>query len=220
MNGRFGNITLYAKWVEIPKTEEPKPEEPKPEEPTAEVTFSDVKQDAWYHSSVKYAVENKLMAGVSATEFAPNVTLTRAMLVTVLYRLEGEPDTNKAIPFADVDMSSYYGNAVSWAKQNGIVSGISESKFAPNVNITREQIVAIFHRYAKLKGYDVDAGEDTEIHTYDDAHHVSDFATDSMKYAVGSGLIKGKTEDTLNPKDNATRAEFAAIIERFIKANK
>jgi hypothetical protein len=104
--------------------------------------------------------------------------------------------------------------------QNGIVSGISESEFAPNINITREQIVAIFHRYAKLKGYDVSAGEDTSIHEYDDAHHVSDFANDSMKYAVGSGLIKGKTEDTLNPKDNATRAEFAAIIERFIKANK
>ena len=97
----------------------------------------------------KYATDNNLMNGVSDSEFAPNETLTRAMLVTVLYRNEGEPATNRSIPFADVDMGSYYGNAVSWAKQNGIVSGVTENNFAPDKNITREQIATIMFRYAQ-----------------------------------------------------------------------
>ena len=141
-------------------------------------------------------------------------------MVTVLYRAEGEPAVNKSIPFADIDMSAYYTNAVIWAQQNGIVNGVSETEFAPNDNITREQIAAIMHRYAQYKGYDVSVGENTNILSYDDVHHVSEYAIGAMQYACGSGMMKGKTTSTLNPLDNATRAEIAAILHRFIEANK
>ena len=160
------------------------------------------------------------MNGVSEKRFAPNGNVTRAMLVTVLYRNEGEPATNRSIPFADVDMGDYFADAVVWAKQNGIVNGVTEEKFAPDDNITREQIAAIIHRYAKTKGYDVSVGENTNILSYDDFNQISEYAIEDFQYAVGSGLIKGKTESTLNPEDFATRAEFAAILNRFVEANK
>ena len=160
------------------------------------------------------------MHGISEDEFAPNNTLTRAMLVTVLYRNAGEPAVNKSIPFSDVDMSSWYANAVIWAQQNGIVSGVTENEFAPDSNITREQIATIMYRYAQYKRYNVSVGENTNILSYDDAESISEYAIASMQYAVGSGLINGKTNLTLNPKDNATRAEIAAILQRFIEASK
>jgi len=207
------NFTLFAKWAEIEK----EPEEDKPE---TSMEFTDVKSTDWFFDSVKYVADNKLMNGVSETEFAPDNTLTRAMLVTVLYRNAGEPATNRSIPFADVDMGAYYANAVSWAKQNGIVSGVTENEFAPDANITREQIATIMFRYAQYKGYDVSVGENTNILSYDDFDNISEYAIASMQYACGSGLMKGKTASTLNPKDNATRAEIAAILHRFIEANK
>ncbi len=107
-----------------------------------------------------------------------------------------------------------------WAEKNGIANGISKTKFAPDQNITREQIAAIMHRYAQYKGYDVSVGENTNILSYDDFDSISEYAIASMQWAVGSGLIKGKSESTLNPLDNATRAEIAAILHRFIEANK
>ena len=142
------------------------------------------------------------------------------MLVTVLYRNEGEPEINNSVSFSDVDMEAYYANAVSWAKHSGIVNGVSQTEFAPNDNVTREQIAAIMHRYSKYKGYDVSVGEDTNILSCDDYDTISEYAIASMQYAVGSGLMKGKTALTLNPKDNATRAEIAAIVHRFIESNK
>ena len=160
------------------------------------------------------------MNGISTEFFAPNTKLTRAMLVTVLYRLEGEPSTNRSIPFADIDMGAYYANAVSWAQQNGIVKGISETAFSPDTYITREQLAAIMHRYAQYKTYDVSVGENTNILSYTDAEAVSEYAIASMQYACGSGLINGKSASTLAPKDGATRAEVAAIIRRFIEGNK
>ena len=182
--------------------------------------FTDLSDDAWYSDSAKYVLENGLMKGVTDTTFAPNENLTRAMLVTVLYRAEGEPATNRSIPFSDIDMGAYYANAVSWAKQNGIVNGVTENEFAPNIDITREQIATIMHRYAMYKGDDVESGENTNILSYDDSDSISDYAISSMQWATGSGLIKGKTESTLNPLDNATRAEIAAILHRFIEVNK
>ena len=208
-------FTLYAKWTEIEKEPEDTDTHNCPSE-----TFADLDTAAWYHLDTDYAIENGIFKGVTETTFAPNDKLTRAMLVTVLYRVEGEPATNRSIPFADVDMGAYYANAVSWAKQNGIVNGVSETEFAPNDNITREQIAAIMHRYAQYKGYDVSVGENTNILSYDDFDNISEYAIASMQYAVGSGLMKGKTASTLNPKDNATRAEIAAILHRFIEANK
>jgi len=159
------------------------------------------------------------MNGTSENHFSPDEKLTRAMLVTVLYRAEGEPEIANDASFTDVESGSYYEKAVAWAKANGIVNGTTETTFAPNDNITREQIAAIMHRYADYKGHDVSVGENTNILSYDDAHHVSEYAIGAMQYAVGAGLIKGKTDSTLNPSDNATRAEAAAIIERYIKAN-
>lgn len=182
--------------------------------------FTDLSDNAWYSDSAKYVLENGLMKGVTDTTFAPNENLTRAMLVTVLYRAENEPATNRSIPFSDVDMGAYYASAVSWAKQNGIVNGVTENEFAPNIDITREQIATIMHRYAMYKGDDVESGENTNILFYDDSNSISDYAISSMQWATGSGLIKGKTESTLNPLDNATRAEAATILYRFVKVNK
>lgn len=205
------NFTLYAKWTEIEK-------EPVVDEPDTTITFTDVKKNDWFYENVKYVVENKLMNGVAENEFAPNDTLTRAMLVTVLYRNAGEPAVNKSIPFADVDMGSWYANAVVWAKQNGIVNGVNETEFAPDANITREQIATIMFRYAQYKGMDAVTLEEN-LH-FTDADEISEFAVSAMNWAVGTGLINGKSATTLNPKDNATRAEIAAILQRFIEANK
>ena len=217
------SFTLYAKWTE--KVAEPdKPTEPvEPTEPTApewENPFTDVKKSDWFYTNVEYAVNNKLMNGTTATTFAPNEPLTRGMLVAILYRAEGEPAVNKSIPFSDVDTNAYYANAVIWAQQNGIVNGVTENDFAPDSNITREQIAAIMFRYAKYKGYDVSVGESTNILSYADAESISEYAIFAMQYAVGSGLMKGKTEISINPEDFATRAEIAAILQRFLEANK
>ena len=217
------NFTLYAKWTEK-QNESDKPTEPvEPTEPTTpewKNPFTDVKENDWYYDNVKYANKNGLMGGTTNTTFAPNEPLTRGMLVAILYRAEGEPAVNKSIPFSDVKADMYYANATIWAQQNGIVNGVTENAFAPDDNITREQIAAIMFRYAKYKGYDVSVGEDTNILSYTDAESISEYAIASMQYAVGSGLMKGKTETSINPQDNATRAEIAAILQRFLEANK
>ena len=205
------NFTLYAKWTEIEK-------EPVVDEPDTTITFTDVKKNDWFYANVQYVVENNLMNGVAEDKFAPNDTLTRAMLVTVLYRNAGEPSVNKSIPFADVDMDSWYANAVIWAKQNGIVNGVNDTEFAPDANITREQIATIMFRYAQYKGMDAVTLEDN-LH-FTDADEISEFAVSAMNWAVGTGLMNGKSATTLNPKDNATRAEIAAILQRFIETNK
>ena len=204
------DITLYAAWTE--KQTETSGEWKNP--------FDDVKSGDWFFEDVKYAAENGLMKGTSETMFEPNGVLTRAMLVTILYRADGEPNVGKNVRFSDVDPSAYYADAVVWAQQNGIVFGVTETEFAPEANITREQIAAIMFRYAKYKGYDISAGENTNILSYDDFGDVSEYAIESLQYAVGSGIIKGRTESTLNPKDSATRAEAAAILGRFLKTEK
>ena len=206
------SFTLYAKWTD--ETQQ-NGEWSNP--------FVDVNKSDWYYDSIKFAYENKLFSGISDTEFAPQNMMTRAMLVTVLYRAEGEPDMENEIwgyPFADVDAESWYGKAVYWARKNGVVNGVTENDFAPDSNITREQIAAIMFRFAKYKGYDVSVGENTNILSYTDAESISEYAISAMQYAVGSGLTKGKTETSINPQDNATRSEIAAILQRFIETNK
>ena len=141
-------------------------------------------------------------------------------MITVLYRADGEPEVTGKVTFKDVDENSYYTNAVIWGQQNEIIKGYSETEFGPNDNITREQIATIMHRYAQLKGIDVSVGENTNILSYEDFDDVSEYAIPSMQWAVGSGLIKGRTEKTLNPKDTATRVEIAAILHRFMEADK
>ena len=210
------NMTLYAAWTE--KSTEPV--EPNQPVTPGTMSFIDVNEGHWFYDSVKYAVENNLMNGVSEEEFAPAALLNRAMLVTILYRADGEPGVNKSIPFADVNANAYYANAVIWAQQNGIVSGVTESIFAPENDIIREQIAAILYRYAQYKGYDLSAAQTTDLSAYTDAGEIAPYAVEAMKYAVGSGLIKGKTSTTLNPQDSATRAEVATILQRFIESNK
>lgn len=142
------------------------------------------------------------------------------MFVTVLYRAEGEPEMlNKSIPFADVKSDMYYANAVNWAQQNGIVNGVTETEFAPDDSITREQIAAIMFRYAQFKGNDTTQGG-MAVREFSDYEDISDYALSAMTWAVNTRLITGKGENTLAPQDNATRAEIAAILQRFIETNK
>lgn len=189
-------------------------------EGTTEVEFDDVNFSDWYYMDVEYAVINGLMKGVGEKVFEPNENLTRAMLVTILYRAEGEPKVSGITSFTDLEKGQYYLDAVCWAQINGIINGTTDTTFAPNDNITREQIAVIMHRYAEYKEYDVSVGENTNILSYDDFEDISKWAIADMQYAAGSGLMKGKTESTISPKDNATRAETAAILHRFIEANK
>ena len=178
--------------------------------------FIDVSEKDWFYEAVKFANENKLFNGVSENEFGANVNMTRGMLVTVLYRLAGEPATNKSIPFADVDTAMYYANPISWAKQNGIVNGVDENDFAPDAEISRQQLVTILYRFAKLMGKDVSVGEDTNILSYDDVNQVAEYAIPAMQWACGAGIITGRTESTLAPTGNATRAEVATMLMRFV----
>ena len=209
------NFTLYAKWDKHDDEEYGTDTHNCPSK-----EFADLDTQAWYHPDTDYVIENGIFKGVTENTFEPNTAQTRAMMVTVLYRAEGEPSVNRSIPFADVDMGAYYANAVIWGQQNGIIKGYSETEFAPDDNITREQIAAIMFRYAQYKGIDVSVGENTNILSYDDFDSISEYAIPSMRWACGAGLIKGRTESTLNPKENATRAEIAAILHRFLEADK
>lgn len=182
---------------------------------TVKANFADVAADAWYADAVQYVYENGMMSGTSETTFSPDVTTTRGMIVTILYRLEGSPDLsneNLGYPYADVDANAYYADAVYWARQNGIVSGMSAEQFAPNNAITREQMAAILYRYAQFKGYDVSAKADLSVYT--DAAQVSTYATDAMAWANGAQLITGTSATTLTPAGNATRAQVATILMR------
>ncbi|MBE7030477.1 MAG: hypothetical protein E7409_03495 [Ruminococcaceae bacterium] len=218
-------ITLYAKWVSDQVSDNTGKE---PEDTDSAIscngglmcisrTYDDLDVSKWYHEHTDYVLENKLMLGVAPRLFAPSEPITRAELLTVLYRAEGEPATNRSIPFADVSPDAYYANAASWAKQVGIVLGYNENTFAPDELTTREQLATIMHRYAQYKGRDVSVGENTNILSYEDAADISEWAIGAMQYAVGNGLLEGKSETTLNPLDSVTRVELAAILHRFIE---
>jgi len=141
------------------------------------------------------------------------------MMITVLYRAEGEPEMKDAQWFEDVEKGQWYSDAVAWGAFNGIIVGYGDGNFCPDDYILREQIAAIMHRYAKYKGYDVSVGENTNILSYEDFDGISEYAVASMQWAVGSGVIKGRTESTLNPEAYATRVEIAAMLHRFIETN-
>lgn len=174
--------------------------------------FSDVDITQWYHEDLDYVLEKGMMNGTGDTTFAPNGTITRAMIVTILHRLEGTPDSDSS-SFTDVEAGSWYEAAVNWAASEGIVKGMSETSFAPNDPITREQFAAILYRYAEKKGYDV--SKQADLSKYQDAGSVSEYAKQAMGWANDAGLINGVTETTLQPKGNATRAQAAAILHRF-----
>ena len=176
--------------------------------------FDDVPQNVWFASGVQFAAEQGLFTGVSANEFAPYDPMTRAMLVTVLHRLDGA-DASGTNSFTDVLNGKWYSNAIAWASANGIVEGLSGNRFAPNAPIAREQLAAILFRYAKACGYDVSAR--AELTAYADAAQVSTWAGDAMRWAVASGLISGRSGAQLAPKGEATRAEVAVILMNFVQ---
>lgn len=178
------------------------------------VKFLDVADNAWYADSVYAAVDMGLFTGVSDNYFQPDGSMTRAMLVTVLWRLEGSPAAGSS-DFADVANGSWYDKAVAWANEEGIVTGISDASFAPNAAITREQMATMLYRYAKYLGLNTAAKAD--LSDYADADKISAYAVDAMAWAVRAGLINGVTADTLAPAGTATRAQVATILVRFVE---
>jgi len=180
--------------------------------------FTDVDLHAWYHSAMDYAVEKQLMNGVAPDKFDPSGTTTRAMLATILWRLEGEPAVSGRNPFRDVKADQWYTDAVLWASTNGIVKGYGDGRFGPMDTLTREQFAVMLQRYAKLKG--PDTGKTADLSAYADADSISAWALDAMRWANAEGLIRGRTETTLVPKGSTTRAETAAILMRYLENGK
>ncbi len=174
--------------------------------------FEDVSEGDWFHSDVLYVYEKGLMSGTAEGVFSPNETMTRAMLVTVLWRLEGKPEGEKS-HFADVAEGTYYNTAVAWAFKENIVSGYDSESFCPDNAVTREQLAAIIFRYAKYKNYDVSAN--TDVSRYADAGRISSYALPAFEWANAQGIITGSSETTLNPEGNASRCQVAAILRRF-----
>ncbi len=176
--------------------------------------FSDLNKDSWYHRYVDYVLRTGMMNGVNESEFAPGALTNRAMLVTVLYRLAGEPDmTGHESPFTDVSGEAWFAPAVIWAYENGLVNGVGDGLFAPGADLTREQMAAILFRFAGKEGYDTTARADLSAFT--DGARLSPYAQDAMSWAVATGLINGRSETELAPGEGANRAELAAVLYRF-----
>ena len=175
--------------------------------------FTDVDANDWFYDAVKYAYDNKLMDGTSATTFAPNTSTSRAMVVTILWRMEGSPVVNYAMSFGDVASDTWYTEAVRWAASEGIVTGYTDTAFGPDDTVTREQLAAILYRYAQHKDYDVSAKG--ELNGFLDNTKVSDWAKDAMIWAVGADLMNGKNGSLLDPTGTATRAEVAQLLMNF-----
>lgn len=176
--------------------------------------FTDVDTAKWYHLSIDYVLTHKMMNGVSSRAFAPNANLTRGMLVQILYNLEGKPKGTAAY-FSDVQADAWYAEAVGWAAANKVVTGYADSTFRPNAAVTREQAAAILYRYAQSKGIDVSVGENTNILSYVDVQQASEYAIPALQWAVGAGVLNGKNGGRLAPTGTATRAEIAAIMQRW-----
>ena len=176
--------------------------------------FKDVDTGKWYHVSIDYVLTHSMMNGVSGTSFAPNSNLTRGMLVQILFNLEGKPQSASA-SFSDVKADAWYAKAVGWAAANKVVTGYADGTFRPNAAVTREQAAAILYRYAQSKGIDVSVGEDTNILSYADALQASEYAIPALQWAVGAGVLNGKSGNLLAPTGTATRAEIAAIMQRW-----
>ena len=180
---------------------------------TAVIHFDDVPQDAWFADAVAYVQANNMMNGTSGDRFSPNNMATRSMIVTILYRMEGEP-RGDAADFEDVSSDAYYADAVSWAAEQGLVNGITEFSFAPDEPITREQLAVILYRYADYKGCNT-AEEGMSVQEYVDANEISRYAVPAMQWANSEGIITGTSSTMLSPKGSATRAQLAVILMRF-----
>ncbi len=203
-----GDVAITATFAEDPNWSEP-------EEPATDVSeiFTDIPADHWARAVIQYVYDNGLMTGTSATTFAPEVTTTRGMIVSMLARLEGVTSAEPA-GFTDVSADDWYATAVNWAASAGIVNGYEDNTFQPNAAITREQLAAMLMNYAQWKGQDTSARAD--LSHYSDADSISSWANDVLSWAVAEGLLTGVTDDTIAPQVHATRAQVAAILQRFL----
>ena len=177
--------------------------------------FTDVSEKDWFYGDVMFVYENGLMLGTSKTLFSPHGTATRGMMATILWRMEGSPVPKGKNSFTDVEAGKWYADAITWTAENSIFAGYGKDKFGPDDPITREQLAAIFYRYADYKGYDLTVKGNLD--KFKDADKITDYAETAMQWAVGSGLVKGKSGNLLDPQGTATRAEIAAMLHRFIE---
>ena len=177
--------------------------------------FTDVSEKDWFYGDVMFVYENGLMLGTSKTLFSPHGTATRGMMATILWRMEGSPVPKGKNSFTDVEAGKWYADATTWTAENSIFAGYGKDKFGPDDPITREQLAAIFYRYADYKGYDLTVKGNLD--KFKDADKITDYAKTAMQWAVGSGLVKGKSGNLLDPQGTATRAEIAAMLHRFIE---
>lgn len=180
-----------------------------------ELPFTDVPEGAWYADAAAYVYEHGLMAGASATTFAPDATTSRSMIAAILWRMAGSPVVNYAMDYTDVAQGQWYSEAIRWAASEGIVGGYGNGLFGTNDPITREQFAAMLYRFAQEQGYDVSVGENTNILSYTDAFDISEFAVPALQWACGAGIITGTGDGFLSPQGWTTRAQAAVMLERF-----
>ena len=200
------NITVYAGWRAD-------------ENPDTFVNpFTDASEKDWFYNDTMFVYKNGLMLGTSKTLFSPHGTVTRGMMATILWRMEGSLAPKGENGFTDVEAGMWYTDAITWTTENGIFAGYSKDKFGPDDPITREQLTAIFYRYADYKGYKLTVTGNLD--RFEDADKITDYAKTVMQWAVGNGLIKGKSENLLDPQGTATRAEISAMLHRFIENTK
>ena len=180
----------------------------------ASSVFTDLNYTGEFQEAIDYMVYHKIMNGVSADRFAPQSTMTRAMMVTILYRAANEPVYDGGMPFTDVPEGAYYYDAVRWAVGAGVTLGTTDTTFSPSAKLTREQIVTFLYRYAELKGMSL--GDQADLSAFTDLASVHSYAMDAMTWGVGQGIIKGVSPTTINPRGSATRAQVAVMLYRFL----
>lgn len=178
--------------------------------------FIDVEESHWFYNAVRYCYENELMRGTSQTTFSPQTATSRAMIVSVLWRLEGYPKVGRTY-FTDVPDTQYYADAIAWAASQKIVSGYSKNTFCPDQSITREELAAILYRYAAYNAWDVskESFADAALEDFTDAHTASAYAEDALRWAYAQGILNGMDDRLLTPKGEATRAQVASILMRI-----
>lgn len=207
--------TVTVNTAALPEPITPGVDNKKPaSKPEVKLPFTDVSTSDWFYDDVAFVYKNGLFSGTDSRSFSPNASMTRAMLVTVLYRLEGEPTVTGRSSFTDVRSGAYYEKAVIWAAANGIVTGTDSTSFSPGAKVTREQLAAILYRYAQYRKLDTDAS--AKLNSFTDADSVSAYASEALGWAVSESLINGAS-GKLMPKGDATRAQVAAILHRFVK---
>ena len=207
--------TVTVNTAALPEPITPGVDNKKPaSKPEVKLPFTDVSTSDWFYDDVAFVYKNGLFSGTDSRSFSPNASMTRAMLVTVLYRLEGEPTVTGRSSFTDVRSGAYYEKSVIWAAANGIVTGTDSTSFSPDAKVTREQLAAILYRYAQYRKLDTDAS--AKLNSFTDADSVSAYASEALGWAVSESLINGAS-GKLMPKGDATRAQVAAILHRFVK---